>query len=126
MNRPTEFTFTVPGRKWANLNGSHGHHRAHQALMDEWKHIALGAIGEADGTWPPRIDAPVIITATIQRTTNAKADAHNVTPSVKACIDAAVTAGVIEDDHDGIVKRLIIEPGPKATQPTVTIRIEAA
>jgi hypothetical protein len=27
---------------------------------------------------------------------------------------------------NGIVKRLIIEPGPKAKQPTVTIRIEAA
>lgn len=124
MNRPTIYEFTVTSTRWANLNGSHKNHYAHQALMNEWKRRAL--VGILGSTPIPHIDAPVIITATIQRTTNAKADAHNVTPSIKACIDAAVSAGVIEDDHDGIVKRLIIEPGPKATQPTVTIRIEAA
>jgi hypothetical protein len=124
VSRPTAYAFTVTGRKWATMNGSHGNHHAHQALMNEWKRRAL--VGILGSTPIPAIDAPVIITATVQRTTNAKADAHNVTPSIKACIDAAVSAGIIADDHDGIVRRLIIEPGPKAKQPTVTIRIEAA
>jgi hypothetical protein len=129
--RPTAYAFTVTGRKWANMNGSHGHHRAHQALMNEWKHLAYMEILARESV--PHIDAPVVITATVQRTTErcseqskAHSDAHNVTPSIKACIDAAVSAGVIYDDCDCIVKRLIIEPGPKAKQPTVTIRIEAA
>ena len=119
--RPVVASFTVEGTRWANLNGSHGNPHGHQALMDVWLGLAKIA---ARGLGP--VDAPVVITATIRRTTNAKADAHNVTPTIKAVIDGAVKAGVIEDDHDGIVKRLVIEAGPKAKRPTVELRIEAA
>lgn len=113
-------TFTTEGRKWASMNGSHGHHRAHQALMDEWKQRAVVACRNAR-CGPVR--PPVVITATVHRTTNARADAHNVTPTIKACIDAAVACGVIEDDHDGIVARLITQPGPKMPAPSITLTI---
>ena len=116
-------TFVVVGTRWANLNGSHGNHHAHQALMNAWKALACLAIREA-GCQP--ITAPVTITATVRRTVNRHADAHNVTPTIKACIDAAVTCGLIEDDHDGIVSRLIIQGGPKAAKPTIEIRLEEA
>ena len=114
-------TFSVAGRKWANLNGSHGSHHAHQALMDEWKALGVAAIKAAKCR---PVAAPVIITATVRRTQNRPADAHNVTPTIKAVIDAAVSCGLIEDDHDGIVARLITEPGPKAKAPTIELRIE--
>lgn len=123
MNRPTLVTFTVKGRKFASLNGSHRTHFAHQALMDDWKARAVVAIRQANCQ---PLDAPVTITATVRRTTAAKADAHNVTPTIKACIDAAVTCGLIPDDHDGIVSRLIIQGGPKAIMPTVELVIECS
>lgn len=113
-------TFSTEGRKWANLNGSHGSHYAHQALMDEWKQRAVIACRNA--RCGP-VGTPVEITATVRRTTNAKADAHNVMPTIKACIDAAVACGVIPDDHDGIVRRLITQAGPKASVPTITLTI---
>lgn len=121
-SRPTVATFTVEGTKWASLNGSHRNHFAHQSLMDAWKDLGILAIRQAKCQ---PVDAPVAITATVRRTTAAKADAHNVTPTIKACIDAAVACGLIEDDHDGIVTKLVIEAGPKAPKPTVELRIEA-
>ena len=121
--RPVSTVFAVEGTRWANLNGSRGNHHAHQALMDTWKALAVAAIRKARCS---PVDAPVVITATVHRTTNARADAHNVTPTIKACIDAAVTCGLIEDDHDGIVSRLVIEAGPKAPKPTIELRIDAA
>lgn len=121
--RPIRTSFTVSGGRWVNLNGSHRNHHAHQALMDAWKALALIAIRTQDCV---AIDPPVVITATVRRTTAAKADAHNVTPTIKACIDAAVESGLIPDDHDGIVRRLIIEPGPKAARPTIEITLESA
>lgn len=120
--RATRAFVVVEGRKWANANGSHGHWRAHQALMDEWKQRAIIAT-RASGARP--IDGPVVITATVRRTTAAKADAHNVTPTIKACIDAIVACRVLEDDNDGVVARLVIQAGPKATVPTVELEVEA-
>jgi hypothetical protein len=121
-SRPVLAEFAVEGRKWANLNGPHGNPHAHQKLMDEWKVRAIAAIRAAKCG---AVDAPVLITATVRRTTNAKADAHNVTPSIKAVIDAAVSEHLIEDDHDGIVSGLLIQGGPKAGAPTIELRIEA-
>lgn len=125
--RPTRAfvsTSAPAGIKFANLNGSHGNHFAHQKLMDTWKALGIAVIraNHLDGP----IDAPVTITATVHRTTRAKSDAHNVTPTIKALIDAAVACGVIEDDHDGIVARLIIEPGEPMKLRTVDLLIEAS
>lgn len=90
--------------------------------MNDWKQRAVLAIR---ATRVAQVAAPVTITATVHRTTRAKADAHNVTPTIKAAIDAAVFCGVIEDDNDGIVRRLIIQPGPVAKSPTIDLLIEA-
>lgn len=121
--RPVRAFVSTSGTRWANLNGSHGNHFAHQKLMDEWKHLGIAAIR---ANHPGPVDAPVTITATVHRTTRAKADAHNVTPTIKALIDAAVFCGVIEDDHDGIVTRLIIQPGEPTKRPTIDLLIEAS
>lgn len=112
----------VEGKHWANLNGSRGNHHAHQKLMDTWKQLAVAAI-RRQRTGGAHFTRPVQITATVRRTTNAKADAHNVTPTIKACIDALVAEGVIEDDNDQVLRRLVIEAGPKAPRPTVVLTI---
>lgn len=121
-DRPVVAQFTTPGRSWPSLNGQHGHWRAHQALMNDW--LARAIVAARQARVQP-VDAPVVITATIHRTTAAKSDAHNVIGAVKACIDAAVKVGVIEDDNDGIVTRLVIERGQNRAQPSVTLRLEA-
>lgn len=121
MSPRSETTYRVEGRTWANLNGSHGHHHAHQALMDDWRDRAVLAIRL---TRCQPVATPVTITATVHRTTRARADAHNVTPSIKAAIDAAVTAGLIPDDSDEYVSRLVIEPGAVMAVPSLTIRIQ--
>lgn len=120
MSRHSETTYLVEGRTWANLNGSHRHHHAHQALMQDWHDRALIAIRT---THCRPVQTPVTITATVHRTTRARADAHNVAPSIKAAIDAAVTAGLIPDDSDQYVSRTVIEPGPVAKVPSLTIHI---
>ena len=122
---------TIEGTRWANMNGSHGNHYAHQSLMNDWKARSVAAVGHTmrEGARSGALwcfTKPVVITATVRRTRNGKADAHNVTPTIKACIDALVSCGVIPDDHDGIVRRLIIEAGPKAKVPTVELEVEVA
>jgi hypothetical protein len=118
---PLSTAFTVTGRRWVNLNGSRGGHHAYNARMLEWKDRAIIAIRAAKCE---PVTPPVTITATVRRTRNARQDAHNVLPTIKAAIDAAVACRLIEDDHDGILKRLVIEAGPKASVPTVEITIE--
>ena len=116
----TSASFTAQGRRWANLNGSHGNHHAHQALMNEWQARSVVAIRQARCT---PVAPPVTITAEVHRTRAGRADAHNVTPTIKACIDAAVACGLIPDDHDGIVSALVIRPGHKMPAPAITLTI---
>lgn len=114
--------FTTEGRKFANLNGSHGNPHAHQGLMNEWQSLAILAARKAR---VQPVQPPVVITALVHRTTNAHSDAHNVTPTIKACIDAAVKCGVIPDDHDGICWELVTKRGDNRATPAVTIRVES-
>lgn len=111
---------TIPGHKWVSLNGSHQNPRAHQAAMDDWKRRATLAIRAAK---PEPIETPVEIIAYVRRTTNAASDAHNVTPTIKACIDAAVACGVIPDDNDNHVAQLVTRRGPNAKCPTIQLVI---
>lgn len=111
---------TIPGHRWVNMNGSHGSPRAHQSAMDDWKARAIVAIRAAK---PEPVPTPCEIVAYVRRTTNAASDAHNVTPTIKACIDAAVACGVIPDDNDSHVMQLVIRRGPNATRPTIELVI---
>lgn len=116
-------TYTVSGRKFADLNGSHGTHHGHQALMNAWQQLAIFGIRQAKCRPVP---TPVVITAVVRRVRAGRADAHNVTPTIKACIDAAVAEGLIPDDSDAEVVELRIRGGAKADRPTVEITIEEA
>src|SRR5690606_42147775 len=68
---PVRADITVTGTRWANSNGSRGHHYAHQKLMNTWRDLATIA---AKGQGP--VDAPVVITATVRRTQIGRQDAH--------------------------------------------------
>lgn len=114
-------TFTVTGKLWVSLNGSHRNPHAHQALMRGWFDRAVVAIRDQHAA---AVEPPVVITATVRRTRNARQDAHNVLPTIKACIDAAVRCELIPDDDDSVVRALVIQAGPKASVPTVEIAIE--
>jgi len=109
--------FTTVGDKFANMNGSRGNHYAHQTLMNAWKARAIVAIRQA--RCGP-VAEPVVITATVHRTTRASSDAHNVSPTIKACVDAAVQCGLISDDNDSVVHAVTIRRGPtvRTTNPS--------
>lgn len=121
----TTQALTVEGVKWANSNGSHGHYRTHQSLMDQWRDLALVARRKANLA---PVVGPVTITATVHRTRNAHADSHNVTPTIKATIDALITSvggvKILPDDCDCHIRALVIVRGPKRSVPTITLQIE--
>ncbi len=113
---------TIVGVKWATMNGSHGNPHAHQALMTQWRNLAI--VATLRGSALPFLNR-VVVTATVHRTTNAHSDAHNVSPTIKACIDGALKAtGVIPDDCDCHITELIIRRGPKQAKPTITLAVE--
>lgn len=114
---------TIPGHRWLSLNGSHQNPRAYQAGINDWKTRAIAAIRAAK---PAPVQTPVEIIAYVCRTTNAASDAPNVMPSIKACIDAAVTCGVIPDDNDKLVWETRIRRGPNAATPTIELVIRTA
>lgn len=117
-------TITVVGDRWVTMNGSHHNHYAHQQHMREWQNRAILQIRQQ--RIQPFQPYPVVMTALVHRTTNAKSDAHNVLPTIKACIDGIVICGVLPDDNDDIISRLVIERGPQRPDPAVTLILEAA
>ena len=121
----TSATFQAAGPKWSTMNGSHRNHYAHQALQNQWRDTAL-AFAHPLFQVRGQVASPVVITATVHRVRNGRADAHNVTPTIKACIDGAVRAGLLVDDSDEHVTELRIRAGEKRPQPTVTLLIEHA
>lgn len=117
-------SITVVGDRWVTMNGSHRNHYAHQQQMREWQNRAI--LQTRLQRIQPFQSWPVVMTALVHRTTNAKSDAHNVLPTIKACIDGIVTCGVLPDDNDDIISRLVIERGDRAEKPSVTLILEAA
>lgn len=113
--------FTVEGKVWATMNGSHKNPHVHNALQQRWKRAA--AIAIRDAMCQP-VREPVRITVVTRRTRNVHADASNLAPTGKACIDAAVEAGILSEDCDCVVRSTTYARGPKASVPTVEITIE--
>lgn len=111
---------TITGPKWASLNGSHGHWSTENRLRQAWLTTAIVACRAA--RLRPAME-PVELTVTIHRTTNARSDAPNLAPTVKACTDALVRTGVLTDDNDRVIVRTITERGPNRDRPTVTLTI---
>jgi crossover junction endodeoxyribonuclease RusA len=100
------------------------HWRARHRLTKAWRNAAHVAALEQLGTSPSarrrqpcmvRIDFPV-------RAPGARRDPHNLAPTIKACIDGLVDAGVWSDDTDEFV--VVLDPRfHKAEQPAPLVRI---
>ena len=75
------------------------------------------------GTRP--IQGPVKITATIIKPTRHRYDLDGHVPTVKACIDGLRDAGVITEDHTGVVPELTLRAGEPARRAGVLLRIES-
>ena len=115
---PRPVTVTVsPGAKWLSANDRGSWH-----VRAELTRIWLGATATLiQAQRPAPLPAPVEVTVTVHRVSNRRSDSPNVAPTAKACIDGAVRAGLLADDHDGIVVRTIFERGPNKSRPALTL-----
>lgn len=101
------------------------HWRVRARLTRAWRHAAQMAACAQLGSSPSkrsrpacevRVDFPV-------RAVGARRDPHNLAPTVKACIDGLVDAGVWPDDTDEFV--VVIDPRfHKAEKPWPLVRVE--
>lgn len=82
------------------INSNHRLHRMAQAeLTKQWRQAARSA---AKGL--PQLQTPVHITAHIWKTRSGRYDPCNLYPTVKACVDGIVDAGLIhDDDHTRVI-----------------------
>lgn len=111
----------VCGSRWATMNGSRGHWAEHQGLMDTWKGLAYYAAQRLSP--PPTLVYPVRVEFLVCRTTNARSDAHNLAPTMKAVLDGIVLAGILTDDSDDQIRETVIRRGANRDRPTLGVRI---
>lgn len=71
-------------------------------------HYRKWACQEAQRVGFPLLDK-VWIDASLAFGDRRRRDAHNYMPTIKACIDGLVDAGVIPDDNDSVIKRISIQ-----------------
>lgn len=64
------------------------------------------------------------VTYWIHATSNRRRDVANYYPTIKACLDGVVDAGVLPDDDDRHVVGPDPRPGDKADEFTVTLRLD--
>jgi len=105
--------------KWisANDRGSWHAKAAKTALWREATRVQVLALRA--GQIPPPVEVHVLV----HRTSNRRSDALNTADTFKACLDGCVEAGLLEDDHDGVIARTIFERGPNKTRPALTLTI---
>ena len=114
-------TLTIPAPcQFVNLN-QRLHWAAKAKLTRQWRdaaHVAAYNAGLPTGLERVRI------VAHIHKTTNREYDAHNLMPTLKACVDGIVTDyGLTPDDTNRHVIGPDIRQGPKQPTPAITLTI---
>jgi Holliday junction resolvase RusA-like endonuclease len=104
---------------WLTTNGR-DHWAVKNAGTKTWRRSTWAL---TKGTRP--IQGPVKITATIIKPTRHRYDLDGHVPTVKACIDGLRDAGVITEDHTGVVPELTLRAGEPARRAGVLLRIES-
>ena len=90
-------TLTIPApAPWVSAN-DRSHWATKARRTHHWR-IAAGILARA--TTPNLLRTPVAITVTVHRTSGRRADASNLAPTAKACIDGLVDAGWLPDADD--------------------------
>lgn len=105
---------------WLNLN-QRTHWALKAKLTKEWRNAAHVAARAAHA---PQGLPHVHITAHIHKTTSREYDAHNLIPTIKACIDGLVDYGLTEDDTNRYVTGPDMRHGEKRKQLGITLTIE--
>jgi hypothetical protein len=121
---PTDVTFTVEAPAgWVSAN-DRGGWRVHASKTKAWRSATRLIVHTLHrGTTP--MPGPVEVTCVVHRTTNVRSDAPNVAPTLKACVDGAVDAGLLTDDNDSVIKRTVFERGPNRPRPALTLTFRA-
>ncbi|HET7304271.1 MAG TPA: hypothetical protein VFJ12_06945 [Segeticoccus sp.] len=104
--------------RWLSMNDRNGHWSQRSGPTGAWR---------TQTAWLARdlrpIPTPVAIDAVVHKSRGGRWDAHNLMPTVKACIDGVVDAGLIPDDDCKHLIRVSIEAGPKSASPNLTLTI---
>ena len=114
-------TLTIPApAPFINLN-QRMHWAPKAELTRKWRHAAHVA---AHNAGLPTGLKRVRIVAHIHKTTNREYDAHNLMPTLKACVDGLVTDyGLTVDDTNRHVIGPDIRQGDKRASPAITLTI---
>ena len=112
---------TIPApEQWLNLN-----HRTHWAVKARrtkaWRHATMIAAKTAG--LPIGLEH-VHITAHIHKTSRREYDAHNLLPTIKACVDGLVDYGLTVDDTNAHVTGPDLRMGEVRKELAVTLTIE--
>ncbi|MBP3044870.1 hypothetical protein KKR91_01230 [Arthrobacter jiangjiafuii] len=114
-------TLTIPApAQFINLN-QRMHWAPKAELTRKWRNAAHVAAHNAG--FPTSLER-VRIVAHIHKTTNREYDAHNLMPTLKACVDGLVTDyGLTVDDTNRHVIGPDIRQGDKRASPAITLTI---
>jgi hypothetical protein len=115
---PRTYTvFVIAPCKFMNANERHSHWSQRSGPTALWREEAGDAAAFADVPALERASITAIVHRTDRRT---DCDSHNRYPTVKACVDGLVDAGVLPDDCDKYLLALTTQPGeqvPKSEFP---------
>ena len=118
----THVEVTIPAPcDWVSANDRGGHY-AKARKVAAWRASAgllfRSAMGRRAG-----FAGPVVVDVLVHRVSNRRSDAMNVADTYKPCIDAAVDAGLIEDDDDTHIHATTFRRGPNMAHPAITLTI---
>ena len=118
----THVEVTIPAPcDWVSANDRGGHF-AKARKVAAWRAAAGWAFRAAMGRRAGFV-GPVVVDVLVHRVSNRRSDATNVADTYKPCIDAAVDAGVLEDDDDAHITATTFRRGPNRGHPALTITI---
>lgn len=113
---------TIPAPTvWLNANDRQ-HFMARNKDVQLWRLFAHNAI-RAARPWDP-FTVPVQISATVHKRRAGRWDAHNLMPTLKACIDGLVDAGLLDDDDNEHVTAVTIRAGEKRATACLVLEVE--
>jgi len=97
-------TILIPGRPPLLNSERAGHWTRHRDSTRTYREVARVKLPQLRKHWPPMQMVKVDVRCFYQK--GSIPDVGGCMPAVKAVIDGAVDAGLIKDDHPGIVKHL--------------------
>ncbi len=119
---PRHYRLIIPrgGREWLTDN-KRMHWRARSRQTKQWRDAAC-FYADIDEQLPKGLPGAHIVVE-LRFTTNQRRDPNNWNPTVKACIDGFVDAGIFRDDHASIIEGPDIRLGPLAPKGQAAVLI---